>query len=444
MSWKEQIVTDFIIRTGDGTTFGGPNSSSGISFAWKNAKYTIGYNFAEFEWINEDGSFIDRRKRKGRKFNFEIWFQGANCISDAASFELSAADPRPWTITHPFYGNILVQPTELSFDNSQYNVSEIKGILCETLARRKGPSSIAIPAQQIASMVLSTNIALYTSANAVMEATLAGQNAPSPQDFSHSLTNFQNFIKSVNKIRTQAMQYISSADKFALGAEAVAQNYINQFAAATAAMVHLATVPATAISTLQSLIMQPAYFIQSAASRARALTNALIACEANVINSGKSLSQVDKEFIQLIEGSIMSALCITAVNPIARDYGSFDDVISMINIIQDSYAQYINDLDSIQTINGGQPNSFIPDHDSIFALDQMVNQTTAQLYQIALGTKQKRTFVLEADSNWIILNHRLYGQDTADANLTALMSQNDVGQNQILQVRKNSIITYYV
>jgi hypothetical protein len=444
MSWKDDIITDFIIRTGDGKTFGGPNASTGITFAWKNAKYTIGYNIAEFEFINVAGTLVNRRQPKGRKFNFEIWFQGATCISDADTFRISANDPRPWTITHPFYGNIQVQPGALSFDNCQYNVTEVKGILNETLGKAGPAPASTTPAQQVAAAASTAASTLQSAAHNIATQVFNGKHPPAEQDYVKSLNQFQTFIAITNKIISQTRQYVVSADAYAIGAEAQAQTYINLLNQTTAAIVNLATAPLTAISTLQTLIMQPARFIQSTQSRISSLTASYAAAETSILNTGKILSQIDKLFMELIGGSIACAICSSAVSPIAGDYGSADDVLAVINTITAYYSQYLADLDSIQTATGGEESSYVPDHDSLFALNTVINLSTSQLYQIALNSKQKRSFVLEADSNWINLTQRLYGMDDTDSNLTKLIAQNGAGLSESLIVKKNRVVVYYV
>ena len=98
----------------------------------------------------------------------------------------------------------------------------------------------------------------------------------------------------------------------------------------------------------------------------------------------------------------------------------------------------------MQTLNGGNVCSFIPDFNSLIALEEVVNFTIANLFAIALNGKQQRSILLEYDSNWIILTHRLYGLDNADANLITLMQQNNAGLNTMLQVPANTLVIYFI
>ncbi len=64
---------------------------------------------------------------------FEIYFQGANHLDTAAAFDVSADDPRPWKVNHPFYGRLLVHPIKITQDNSGYNISKLIIPVVETI-----------------------------------------------------------------------------------------------------------------------------------------------------------------------------------------------------------------------------------------------------------------------------------------------------------------------
>ena len=67
------------------------------------------------------GSLLDRREIKGTRFNLEIYFQGADHLDLSDDFIESAKDKRFWTLTHPFYGKMFVQPLSMGVDNKLDN-----------------------------------------------------------------------------------------------------------------------------------------------------------------------------------------------------------------------------------------------------------------------------------------------------------------------------------
>jgi hypothetical protein len=68
----------------------------------------------------------------------------------------------------------------------------------------------------------------------------------------------------------------------------------------------------------------------------------------------------------------------------------------------------------------------------------------SQLFVIAVGAQQQRRYVLSVDSNPIILSHRFYGPSEDDSNLDRFISQNNIGINEILQLKKGREVIYYV
>ena len=105
---------------------------------------------------------------------------------------------------------------------------------------------------------------------------------------------------------------------------------------------------------------------------------------------------------------------------------------------------YIQTLEGIQSENGGSVDSFIPDANALQQLNALLNYTVANLFVIAMDAKQERSIILEEDSNWIVLAHRFYGLKQDDSTIEELIKNNNAGLNEMLQVRKNRKIVYYV
>ena len=134
MSWLTRIQeTKLTITTGDGKEY---------APLWKNAVKNVNYNVEGFGFIGIRGTYVDRQEREGRQFPIELYFQGENCIDEANAFELSAEDKRPWKVSHPYYDDLIVQPLNLSFDNSSHNIVKITGTLWETIDKKFPDSSI--------------------------------------------------------------------------------------------------------------------------------------------------------------------------------------------------------------------------------------------------------------------------------------------------------------
>jgi len=141
---------------------------------------------------------------------------------------------------------------------------------------------------------------------------------------------------------------------------------------------------------------------------------------------------------------IISAMVNASINPDENDYVSTNEVLDVITQVLTSYNQYVVNIDSLQTPTGDAENSYIPNYDSISDLSDLVNYSVANLFNIALGAKQERFIFLEADSNAIILAHRFYGLEEDDSTIDDLINQNNIGINEMLQIKKGRKIIYYV
>ena len=109
----------------------------------------------EFNFPGVSGSLVSRRLPKGRRYALELYFQGEDNTTIADAFETSADDPRPWTLSHPLYGQLTVQPLSLSFDNSKMNSTRVTGTVVETItdqyprATTNATNQVQQPAQPV-------------------------------------------------------------------------------------------------------------------------------------------------------------------------------------------------------------------------------------------------------------------------------------------------------
>lgn len=414
MSWIDKIKNDLIIVTGDGNTF---------RPAWMNASKEKEYNIAEFEFPDIKGTLVSRKLSKGRKYSLEIYFQGANCIEDAAAFERSADDPRAWTITHPFYGNITVQPLGLVFDNTMYNVSKVTSMVIETITEG-GPrgnvdavSKIKYDKDQL-DKIFAQAYALRLKVPTSSDKTL--------------LTN------NVKKVYDLGLPSI----KLDIDAE----NYFNAFNAANSAILNLAADIAANIAFVQALINEPLQFVNSIKIRIQTLVNQFNSLRTAIFNlsatSSPNYNSRTKAGDEHNRGMIISAMAVASVTEM--DYITREDVVATVESIVDTYNQYILDLDTFQSSNGGSTSSYIPDADSLIALGDLVDFAVSSLFTVALNSKQGRILYCEKDTNLINLAHRLYGLTIDDSTLESLAATNNIGLLELLQIKKGRKIIWFV
>jgi hypothetical protein len=407
MSWVNSVQTEFSIITGDSKEF---------KVLWLPSTKGVDYNIAEFEFPNLAGTLVQRGTPKGAKYNLEIYFQGEDNIEKALEFEQSANDPRPWTLAHPFYGNIVVHPASLLFDNSKYNVSKITGTLLETITQ-DNPKNTIIPADKIILDVEKLNATFATS---------FATDIPTP-----NTSDKNNLTSNTLSVYNEVRKKISNT----LDAEA----YFNAFNAANAAILEATDLPLECITKVQAILSAPYLFADSVKNR----VNTLIS-QFNKLHDSVAVivKRNDKKIFENNAGVTLAAICAASVT--LPDYRNRNDVVAIIDLLSDVFDSYIADIDGLQSDNGGDPDSYIPGANSMIALNDIVNFTLANLYDIALSSKQERIVILEDDSNIILLSHRFYGLLADDSTIQQLIDNNNIGLNETLQIRKGRSIIYYV
>lgn len=409
MSWVEKINYDLIITTGDGKKY---------KPLWLNANKGVEYNVSEFDFPNVNGTFVDRKRPRGRKFPLEIYFQGDDNIDQASAFEISASDPRPWIIAHPYYGNLTVQPISLNFDNSLHNVTKITGTVAETITENYPKGSIS-PSDKIS--------ADKETLDTTFSVSFANNVQPSTADV-NSLTE-----------NTQEL-YSAGAKQVKLTDQAA--EYFNLFNKANAAILNATSEPLIAIQAVKDVINYPSLLQESVQARLDLFVGQLDLLSFEISNL---LTPSSKRIYENNAGILISAMLFSASTPLDNtDYGNRDSVFRVIETLLNAYNSYVEALDSIQTENGGSPESYIPDASSLIALNGLLTFTISNLFNIALNAKQERVIYLEQDSNVILLSHRFYGPSQDDSNIDKFILNNNIGLDELLQIKKGRKLIYYI
>jgi hypothetical protein len=451
MAWIDNLNSDFIIQTGDGKQY---------KVLWQNATQIVEYNVATFDFSELEGTLVKRKKPKGTRYGLEFYFTGENCIDDFLAFKESAKDPRAWVISHPFYGNIVVQPIRLNIDNTKYNSTYISGEVIETI--EDTPTKFNVSA--VEKIMNDKEVLDKLAIKAVTLPPL--------------LRNLLKLIKTIKAIAAKIKGIIKLAQQ--------AQALINKVNQAVAAVINAIGKPLAALRALQALVNYPAMIIASVKQRLTSLTDAFTELRTSISNTfGKS----GKQYYQFNATNILSSMCLTVATPINTlesiaannaainvdeaniadpntldvvlkptdaipgvtagagvepDYPNRAEVAKTIETLLANYNAYLDDLDLLQSDNGTDVDAFIPDADSLIALSDLVNFTISVLFDIALNSKQERTVVLEEDTNVILATHRFLGLDENDSNIAQFISNNNISLNEIFQLKKGRTITYYV
>ena len=409
MSWVRRLDQKYLIETGDGQRY---------EPSWLNAVVLQEYNIRLFDYPNIDGTNARRRRPKGRKFAIEIYFQGEDHLDQAEAFRRSTLDQRHWHILHPLYDEIRVQPIRLVFDNRNYSVTKITGQVVETIAG-VFPRGISAFPDEIAERklaldeVAAINYATQTQTIQADEVTTVSNNIAVLETTTDSIIQ-------------EEEEKVSFRNKV-LEAERNVNNLITE--------------PLAALRSVQEVINFPS----TVTGEVRTRVGQLIEQFDRVITSLGNLtglSRNNKVYAETSGSTFVSASAIASItNP---DFETRAQIQEERERIIDFYNNYIDTLDQLQTESQTQEDSYAPNPDVITGVQEVVFFTLANLDEIALEAQQEHVIITEADTNAIILTHRVYGLDEDDENLDRFIRTNNIGLKEILNIPKDREIVYYV
>lgn len=413
MSWIEQVQRNIIITTGDGQEY---------KPSYLNASFNTEYQTSTFEFIGVDGSLVKKTTKIGTRYNLEIYFQGADHLDVVKKFIKSCSDKRPWTVDHPLYDIITVQVPSLNCDDAFYDPSKITGTMIETLPDGEAMVFI-VPIDQIP----------LTFDDLINKNTDALTATVQPAD-----------VVQLNNDATGV--YKRGVPVLPTGLPEQFEQFTNLFSTASAYIDTATATPLLMMRAVMNLIAAPSAFLISVKTRIKLLVDTMNALRDNLLGF---VTVSSKQLFQNKSNACLGAICVAAGAPLPGNYNNATSILEIIEIIIDVRAGYIRDLDSLQSSNGGNVTSFVPDAQALIALNELVNTTIEALYSLSLSAKSERSIICEKDTNWIILAHRLYGLDVQDNNINDLIEQNSSPLNinlreEFLQVEKGRKVVYYI
>lgn len=397
MSWLNRINDiKLTIITGDGKEY---------TPLWKNSSKTINYNTEGFDFIGIEGTYVQREKKSGTQYPMTLYFQGENCIEESNNFEISSRDSRPWIMKHPFFDEIRVQPLSLDFDSSQYNVVTVTGTVWETLTD-KFPESIVIPEKKIQNLKIEADETVVENYDVQPDSSLIQKATDSINAIEIRYTN----LVATNEQASQLKQLVSAAGGAALSLVSLPLNFIRE---------------------TQALINFPFLIITDVKNKVNELINAINDLTSIFIKDDSN--DVDLVTYDSLTSSSLSELSVVTTTPTSSDYQNKKDVVDIIESIDGIYNLVLNVYDS---------KGYDQEPSNALIIDNIINVTLANLYEIAFEAKQERSLFLEKDDNIVNLSHRFIGP--GDDNVDKFIDENDIKLSEYLQVKKGRKLIWYV
>jgi hypothetical protein len=420
MSWLDKVEgIEMSIITGDGKVFV-------VSYFTSSVSKNITYNVAEFLFINKTGSLVKRSKPRGAQYDFEFLFDGPDNLDDAKTFLKSAANSDPWTINHPMYDALYVQPTSLTVDNSVLNVTTIRGVVIETL-KDNGSKKTFISAKERVTSDTVANMALAANSYADILPVIPTMQKSSMLDDIHGMYN-----AITDRLNSVEDNISSIRNTYNAGVAVINSGVYNSL---------------QVISQVQRIIVAPAYFLDSILSRLQmfeACADILNQNAESILHAYNVKTAKAKKQYETLAATNVAALCLSMVTNITDDYRYRPTVLSYIVRLLSVHNTFLGYLDRLQSSNGGVVDGYIPDPNVITPITTLVNNTVTSLFNVANSAQQERVITYNDDTNIILVADELYGMQEDDSTIQFLMDTNNIQLSELFVLPAGRTIKFYV
>jgi hypothetical protein len=405
----EQLKNPLKITTGDGKEWQPLYSNT-------NNEYSFDYNVSEFEYPEVQGTHVDKWLPKGRRFPMEFVFQGEDHLQVAESFRISSNDRRAWVIMHPAYGRIYGHAISMAVNSTALINTRISIMFVESIEDAgpktvTDPKTIALEVEKVSAI----NIESFTES-------LTLDTTDVTQLKSNTKTMFDISVKSISD-------------------NAISAAYKNAFSTATNTLNNALSNAEFSMNAVQNFITYPSEFYLTVKQRLQIFKDQLnsLTNKIEFITSTNEKKIFENNKIGILLGMLKSTSA-----PIEGDYESGNYVLEVIELIFSSYAQFVDEINDLQSSTSSESNSYIPDNELQSSMNQAVNFTISNLFQVAFSAQQERIIYLENDSNVIDQTHRFYGIGNDNTNLEKFLDTNDIQLDEVIIISKGRKLIYYV
>lgn len=405
MSWQNKIENiKFEITTGDGKTF---------TPLWRTSGKSKEFNVSIYDFIDVEGSLVDRKKPKSSKHTFTFFFQGENNIEDAAEFDVSASDPRAWTVTHPYYGRLNGQPLSINYNEDALNVTEVTVEFWESITSDFPTEEISVRDN-----VESKKISVLAASSIVYSTDVQ----PSTADITKIKDSNTLTAASVNPLLTDENNTIFS----------------NALSKSLSSADTLLSDPLTAMQDAQSLLDLPSTFASPVLDKINAYVEAFNSLKLEI------LTVADKLFFEAQAAACISGICNASVNPSDDDYIVRTEIEEVVEILLGVYDEYLGLVDDNQVQIYNIDETYIPNIDTQSELYALVAFTTGNLFNFAFAAKQLRIVHAEKNTNVILMSHRYLGPSQDDSNLDTFIKINNIKLDELFVIKKGRELKYFI
>lgn len=413
MSWKDKINNGvFSILTGDNQTY---------TPLWRPEGLHLDFNTSEYEFINVEGTFIDRKKAKSPNIPLTFYFQGEDCLDIAEKFYESSKDPKYWIVNHPYLGSIKGQPLSLDRDDTKYGIVGFSVDYWESIITTAPKKNVSVK-----DSIYIKSVGLQGNASRIYAAKVNLV----PSDVSSAKNSTEKMSTSIGKIAESKQ---SGAENYS--------NYNQLKNKAFSSVDNMAKNPVSGISSINQLMSSPSTYPVSMSIRT-SLYNAIFNQLKD--NLGIKPNVASKSYFEATSSNLIASVSNSLVNPVETDYQSRTEVNNAAIFLKTLYSDYLITLEGLQEDLNNVNNYFITDGELQNETQSLVFETISNLFDMAFNAKQERIIYLKEDSNIYLLTHKYIGLDSEDLNINNFRLMNNIKNKKLFNVPKGTKIKYLV
>lgn len=427
MGWMDKVASDganIVITTGDEKNY---------DCLFKRPSITHDFKATALEFVYEEGAKVIRAPRGLRAYPIEIYFQGDDHLDVSAAFIESANNLNSWVLTHPYYDEDVINchPTTLEQDNSIDGLTKFTGILWESTDYTNG---------RFAVNPLTGAIELHDNGFLVLENAATGMVADAGE--AASIAN--------NIQRSSSILKKGVSTDFDLGKmnEAIAK--------VDATINRIGTDPVLFMNNVANVLRAPSRFYNTMKKRIEIIKESF----TDLQNAVKGIPGLAERVYFELGAAMMvlasSEVLLSPMGDIAKEQNITDPVteefvdpkpelttragiLEQATTLNALLEDYITTLESLQSEQDNRLDSYYPDPYTIQATIDAVDSTISNLFTIAAGARQERTYTLPEDMIIIELTHMLRVEDVED-----FIKSNNITMDEHVVIKKGRKVTYYV
>lgn len=397
-----------------------------FEFEFEDVSVQLEKKTSEFDYPDADGSYVQDKGIKGRRFPMRIYFSGADYDLTADSFMKALAEKGTGVLAHPKYGTVNVVPMGVISRSDKLttgaNQAEIEVSFLEV-------NDIIFPSSQsdgysnvVEALNKFSNV-LATEFNDFIDFETAEKRA----------TFQSNYTKRIARMKT-LLYVVAAAD------EETFDNFNNIYDSIDTSITDLISDPDLLSSQTTLLALSASYSSASIDDMFLAYKSFIdeLLYDPKTLRV-KSPSGVAKNLFRgdyLVIADMYCALCNAAIN---GDFDIRSDAIAKAVILYDLFYEIAYWVD--ENVRGLE---IVDPGDSYLQILDTMAQTVGYLIFIAFSLKQERRIITTSEHTFIDLISELYGPSNVEENIDFFINSNELNGDEILEIPRGRTIRYYV